>query len=665
MNNFQSKKFSWLICLFAVFLCLTVFTGSWYVKGMGMHMVSATTNQLEEYSDTFSGDSFSSEWENHGAELVTDYNALAVINSNSWSSTINLLYGKIPKPCTIKMEVKFQASGYFGVCFGLSSGATKFSSAYSALILNTNESALMYRGEGTTQLNSSTMAGNDRFAPTFTEKGVTTAIKLEIGEDNSVALYANPVGESEKHLGTWQNAFFEGFMGVSGWSNASWEMYEFSLEDDSGVLYYDDFTNSTISYSQLDLNSANWFSTLDETKVVMGDFNYVSIKGEGALGSTFSIVDNGKTRNQFEITYKLRIKSLAEREYTGLYLGTDKVRDRADSVFVGVGKVADYYVLSLIKNGKVMNTAGSIFTQELPSSEFIDISFFGKYGNQIEVTLLGETYTLHDVDFAGSFAVGNKTLNGTINAEVYIDDFSFVKFVYHNSIAEDRSINFKGTKTEMKAGINLSVTSYYINKYKFYYNNVTIPRYTLNNKGEVSSYGCVRFTDATSNPVYPVFIPRSEYGEFILRFNLKVGSSENIAINRFSRIGVSVGLPSIYSTPVESSSFFFQLNKSATSESTILVGLNMDIVDGKADNTVESPIHIWQDDTTVYNVMLVVMNGTVKVYYKASTAPESEMSVLRAKFVNANTYGYVAITGYNSASFEITDYSITNINPFK
>ncbi len=663
MNNFKSKKFSWLICLLAVTLCLSVFTGSWFINSV--YKVSATTNQLEEYSDSFSGDVFSAEWENDGAELVTDYNALAVINSNSWSSTINLLYGRIPKPCTIRMEVNFQASGYFGVCFGLASGATKFSAAHSALILNTTESALMYRGEGTTQLNSSTMAGNDRFDPTFTERGVTTAIKLEIGEDNSVALYANPVGESEKHLGTWQNAFFEGFMGVSGWSNASWEMYEFSLEDDSGVLYYDDFTSSTISYSQLDLNSADWFSTLDETKVVMGNFNCVRMQGESKLISTFPIVDNGKTENQFEISYKLRIKSLAEREYTGLYLGMDRVRDEANSLFVGVGRVADYYVFSFIKNGKVVQTVGSIFVDELPSSDFVDISFFGKYGKRIEVTLLGKTYTFENVDFSGRFAIGNKALNGTQNAEVFIDDFEFDKYVYRNSSAEDMAINFKGTKTESQEGINLPVTSYYINKYKFYYNNVTIPRYTLNKKGEVSSYGCVRFTDATSNPVYPVFIPRNEYGEFILRFNLKVGSSENIAINRFSRIGVSVGLPSIYSTPVDSSSFFFQLNKSATAESTILVGLNMDIVDGKADNTVESPIHIWQDDTTVYNVMLVVMNGTVKVYFKPSTAPESEMSVLRAKFVNANTYGYVAVTGYNNASFEITDYSITNINPFK
>ena len=61
-----------------------------------------------------------------------------------------------------------------------------------------------------------------------------------------------------------------------------------------------------------------------------------------------------------------------------------------------------------------------------------------------------------------------------------------------------------------------------------------------------------------------------------------------------------------------------------------------------------------------YNVMIVVRGGKANVYCAASTAPATEMSVLRAQLTGFESYGFVAAAGRDGATFRLNDFSVVN-----
>lgn len=66
---------------------------------------------------------------------------------------------------------------------------------------------------------------------------------------------------------------------------------------------------------------------------------------------------------------------------------------------------------------------------------------------------------------------------------------------------------------------------------------------------------------------------------------------------------------------------------------------------------------------TALTVMFVVKNRSVSIYYKYNDEPESELSVLRAKIEDVDTFGYFSIGATtNAANFSVKNFSVTNLN---
>ena len=61
------------------------------------------------------------------------------------------------------------------------------------------------------------------------------------------------------------------------------------------------------------------------------------------------------------------------------------------------------------------------------------------------------------------------------------------------------------------------------------------------------------------------------------------------------------------------------------------------------------------------NVMFVVKNRTITLYYKYSNEPESALAVPRAVCYNVDTYGHFSISGSNSANYSIRNLSLVNL----
>ena len=66
-------------------------------------------------------------------------------------------------------------------------------------------------------------------------------------------------------------------------------------------------------------------------------------------------------------------------------------------------------------------------------------------------------------------------------------------------------------------------------------------------------------------------------------------------------------------------------------------------------------------DGRTYNVMFIVKNRTVKVYFKEENEPIENLAICRAEYGGVDTYGYVSVFGRNGISFELTELKITNM----
>ena len=74
---------------------------------------------------------------------------------------------------------------------------------------------------------------------------------------------------------------------------------------------------------------------------------------------------------------------------------------------------------------------------------------------------------------------------------------------------------------------------------------------------------------------------------------------------------------------------------------------------------------LWGDKSAVYNIMVIAENSTAKLYMKRADESAEKMSSPIFTVTGVNTCGYAAIVGLNSASFRISNYSVTNISPYR
>ena len=317
--------------------------------------------------------------------------------------------------------------------------------------------------------------------------------------------------------------------------------------------------------------------------------------------------------------------------------------------------------------------------------------FRGKFGEKLEIEANGVTHEFDNFDTTGNFALslyrtgetGNEAAGDT--AKIEIDDALFVRYVSRNSKAESVSNDFSGVKiSEIEAsdGI-LSVKEYYINRSAYYVGaEVNLPLvYAEGKKGSLLFGECKN---------YGYFAPKKEYSEWIMRFDLRVTDERNVKQNpdgsfdlpklkSGAMLGVSFGKEYAAQSATETDGIFFYnwYNPDFTEGKQTYTGADGQVYCGTylaASDTEKSswkfgnaPISydLWGDKSAVYNIMVIAENSTAKLYMKRADESAEKMSSPIFTVTGVNTCGYAAIVGLNSASFRISNYSVTNISPYR
>lgn len=479
----------------------------------------------------------------------------------------------------------------------------------------------------------------------------------------------------------------DGYLAFCG-QNVKADVTSFTIESNGKTTFESAFTHDELAYPDESQNGKIWTISgrYGENAVYCGAANRVGLSAGRGLRSNTAVEANTETEKTFELSFKWYYSAAEtpQNSYVGVRFGCDKSEN-----FAGIGKKDGKTVLVWYAKSEIR--AFVPLSAEAVAEGENTLLFRGKFGEKLEIEANGVTHELDNFDTTGNFALslyrtgetGNEAAGDT--AKIEIDDALFVRYVSRNSKAESVSNDFSGVKiSEIEAsdGI-LSVKEYYINRSAYYVGaEVNLPLvYAEGKKGSLLFGECKN---------YGYFAPKKEYSEWIMRFDLRVTDERNVKQNpdgsfdlpklkSGAMLGVSFGKEYAAQSATETDGIFFYnwYNPDFTEGKQTYTGADGQVYCGTylaATDTEKSswkfgnaPISydLWGDKSAVYNIMVIAENSTAKLYMKRADESAEKMSSPIFTVTGVNTCGYAAIVGLNSASFRISNYSVTNISPYR
>lgn len=634
--------------------------------------------------------------------LQKQYDVLRLNLADEWGPAITLRKYKIEKDCKITFKItQMSGTGWLGLAFGNKNYGDFTKGAKHVLRLE----------EKSVSLHSADISGvlNDASADqNRVQNEKTEAIRTGAGNDGcyvieinlkkrengkyEMQVLAGEEGKTVEEIVTYgakggkesDGVTADGYLAFCG-QNVKVDVTSFKISGSDGKTEFESaFTHDELAYPDESQNGKIWTISgrYGESAVYCGAANRVALSEGKGLRANASVEANTETEKTFELSFKWYYSATEtpQNSYIGARFGCDKNEN-----FVGIGKrdgkpVLVWYAKSEIRAFEQLSSESIIEGENT-------ILFRGKYGNKLEIEFNGVTRELENFDTTGNFALSVYRTGGSGSEaeKTEIDDVLFVRYVSRNSRAESVNNDFSGVKTSEieDAGGTLTVKEYYINRSAYYVGaDVNFPLvYTEGKKGSLLFGECKN---------YGYFAPKKEYSEWIIRFDLQVTDERNVKQNpdgtfdlpklkSGAMLGVSFGKEYVAQRATETDGIFFYnwYNPEFTEGKQTYTGADGQTYCGTylaSSDTAKSswkfgnaPIayDLWGNKSVVYNVMVIAENSTAKLYMKRADESAEKMLSPIFSVTGVNTYGYVSIVGLNSASFKISNYSITNISPYR
>lgn len=657
----------------------------------------ATSTKSLEYSDNFNSGSFDSVWAVNGATNGKDYNALSLINWDLWQPSVNLTTMPVEAGndhATLTFDVNYIGGQWFGLCLGLPTFQSRFHLANCAIIMygpEYNKTWLEIQSVGKELSGTATdKAGVKSYGKSvFNAKNTITTIQVDCYPNGKIEVFSANKGETLTQIAVWspditigdndnrvldtknggilqENGFKDGYIGFAGMGSTSADILNFKYEKDGVLMYRDDFTTSKLAQEWR--VSYNYTGT-DHTRI--GPSGYLELGAGNTVCYGNPIRINDLSDELFEMNFKLKFKQMSAGSLFEIALGMDNVSSNiAEADAIGIERTYSEYIFYYRKDGeKHYNYNDTWELNSFKNNEYYNFQLAGKHDDKLSVSFNGITVNT-TIPFQGYFAFAGISAS---ELTLCVDDFSIYGYNYYLSQAKNTAINFEGTKSEYDPETDYTYHSYYVCNGDYYVGkNVSHLLYkedkdgyrlTKNDKLSFSS----NINDVSSSAV---FTARQKYTDCIVRFDIQMNeTSANNPTN--ARIGIGFGLPSVYLYPVNYKYVFFQKCANDTKIGgrggmmPVADGCTENIEDASANGYLTCSYDLWDSTSKTYNVMVVMENGNVKLYYKRSNQPDSMMSICRAEFEGASAYGYVSVFSYDGASFYLNNFSVTNIDSRK
>ncbi len=668
----------------------------------------AATSAERIFFDNFDAQTLDSRrWraDESSVSLQKQYNVLRLNLADEWGPAVTLRKYKIEGDCTITFTLtQTSGNGWLGLAFG-NKNAGDFTKGAKHVLRLEEKSVSLHSADSSGVLNDASVeqnrVQNEKTeairANSANEQRYTVQINLKKRENGNyeMRVLAGAEGKIAEEIVTYGAAdgkepdgvFADGYLAFCG-QNVKADVTSFSIESNGKTAFESAFTHDELAYPDESQNGKIWTISgrYGENAVYCGAANRVGLSAGRGLRSNTAVEANTETEKTFELSFKWYYSAAEtpQNSYVGVRFGCDKSEN-----FAGIGKKDGKTVLVWYAKSEIR--AFVPLSAEAVAEGENTLLFRGKFGKKLEIEANGVTHELENFDTTGNFALslyrtgetGNEAAGDT--AKIEIDDALFVRYVSRNSKAESVSNDFSGVKiSEIEAsdGI-LSVKEYYINRSAYYVGaEVNLPLvYAEGKKGSLLFGECKN---------YGYFAPKKEYSEWIMRFDLRVTDERNVKQNpdgsfdlpklkSGAMLGVSFGKEYVAQSATETDGIFFYnwYNPDFTEGKQTYTGADGQVYCGTylaATDTEKSswkfgnaPISydLWGDKSAVYNIMVIAENSTAKLYMKRADESAEKMSSPIFTVTGVNTCGYAAIVGLNSASFRISNYSVTNISPYR
>ncbi len=414
-----------------------------------------------------------------------------------------------------------------------------------------------------------------------------------------------------------------------------------------------DFSESSILYPNTGSKDSDWRAVtgFDTESVKIGVVGRLDVSNEGTSAVYVNKYTRPNTReldDLFTVKADVITSEMGVGVATGFEIGKEDIDKQGG--FAGITKddEGNYYLVSFdgINQNKVIINRNNVdgMTMELVT-----------YYDNTAIISLGDTSLKFNCASVEGY-IGLTTIDfydaidGQLGAK--LDNFEYSRSTYKNEQSKDLSINFDGTKDTFYEASGDTVTDYYINKQDWRIGStVIVPLY------DEMSDGAITFTGAST-----YFGPNSKYSNFIVRFD--VTFLKDLVATDAPIFGLQFGMDSLKST-VSQSNFLGLLYSGGRSFVYSLGGPIASTNAGNAplcsDPNGQNQINIFNKGET-YNVMFVAQNGTVKLFLKEASQPESVFGILRAEVKDVSTYGYLQLLTMQSAVFDLDNFSVTNLD---
>lgn len=668
----------------------------------------AATSAERIFFDNFDAQTLDSRrWnaDESSVSLQKQYNVLRLNLTDEWGPAVTLRRYKIEGDCNITFTLtQTSGNGWLGLAFG-NKNAGDFTKGAKHVLRLEEKSVSLHSADISGVLNDASAeqnrVQNEKTEAIRThsanEQRCTVQINLKKRENGSyeMRVFAGAAGKNAEEIVTYGAAdgkepdgiSADGYLAFCG-QNVKADVASFKIEANGKTAFESAFTHDELAYPDESQNGKIWTISgrYGENAVYCGAANRVGLSAGRGLQANTAVEANTETEKTFELSFKWYYSAAEtpQNSYVGVRFGCDKSEN-----FAGIGKKDGKTVLVWYAKSEIR--AFVLLSAEAVAEGENTLLFRGKFGEKLEIEANGVTYELDNFDTTGNFALSIYSPDDAKNeaagdtAKIEIDDALFVRYVSRNSKAESVSNDFSGVKiSEIEAsdGI-LSVKEYYINRSAYYVGaEVNLPLvYAEGKKGSLLFGECKN---------YGYFAPKKEYSEWIMRFDLQVTDERNVKQNpdgsfdlpklkSGAMLGVSFGKEYAAQSATETDGIFFYnwYNPDFTEGKQTYTGADGQVYCGTylaTSDTEKSswkfgnaPISydLWGDKSAVYNIMVIAENSTAKLYMKRADESAEKMSSPIFTVMGVNTCGYAAIVGLNSASFRISNYSVTNISPYR
>ncbi len=407
-----------------------------------------------------------------------------------------------------------------------------------------------------------------------------------------------------------------------------------------------------------------WIAQNEQYSSGMGYAAKFAEVSSAVMAAKFEVQEGQGSLNLFDLSFGVGLSNIPEGYGFGVRTGMDGSGAGGD--FLAFTPAEEGFDLVIAREGE----DAAIVKEGLSVSDGAVVRLIGRYNGDLQVYVDGVLAgTARNAALSGylGFAAEKleETATGSVSAFLYSAELTL--YTFQKPTAGAIGNNFDAMK-------NGSTTAGYVDSKKW----VAEGNCSVRN-------GVLKFS---SGDVNTSFNTKEKYQDFILRFDVTriVGSFYRDEDGLYATpgyyadmsIGISVGKQNYDESSIGGTHPSVQFctkywNKNTEGKITpsmIIWGYGATTASG---GEAEWPSECWWHDGSdgkvvtgtdglKVNIVVIVKNRTISIYYKYSNQDASYLDQPKAVFTNVNTYGYVGIScGYNS-TFDIDNLSITPLS---